>query len=103
MVTLTTSATARSLATPLPTGSYQLYLRPGYRVVEIAEDGNQHAIPARLSSANPTSFSVQPRASGRLKLAFQHGDVSIAFGAPEPPRHVQLPSSQSPSALAVAR
>src|SRR5687768_4346360 len=56
MVTLGSPASARSLTTPLPTGSYQLYLRPGYRVVEVDENGGEQTVPARLSSANPAPF-----------------------------------------------
>jgi hypothetical protein len=81
MVTLGSPARARTLTTPLPTGTYQLYLRPGYHVVEIDENGTEHTVPARLSSANPAPFRVEPRADGRLRLTFQHGDLSIAFGA----------------------
>lgn len=102
MVTLSTSPAARSLATPLPMGRYQLYLRPGYQVVEVTEKG-QHPIPARLSSKNPVPFQVEPRASGRLKLAFRHGDVSIAFGISEAARRAQLPAQENPAALAVVR
>lgn len=103
MVTLSNPTRADTLSTPLPTGGYQMYLRPGYRIVEVDEDGSERAIPALLSSANPAQFSVEPRANGRLKLAFRHGDVSIAFGAPEPTRHAGRPGQQAARALAVAR
>lgn len=103
MVTLGSPAAARTLTSPLPTGTYQLYLRPGYRVVEVAESGTEQVVPARLSSANPTPFSVAPRADGRLRLAFQHGDVRIAFGAPQALPHAARPADEPTPALAVAR
>ena len=96
MVTLSDSTQARSLSTPLPTGGYQMYLRPGYQVVEIGLDGSERTIAAALSSANPASFHVGPHTSGRLRLSFRHGDVSIAFGGREPARHAV-------GALAIAR
>jgi hypothetical protein len=103
MVTLSNPARGDALSTPLPTGGYQMYLRPGYRIVEVAEDGSERAIPAMLSSANPAQFSVEPRANGRLRLAFRHGEVSIAFGPPEPARHADRARQQAARALAVAR
>lgn len=103
MVTLGSPAAARTLTTPLPTGSYQLYLRPGFRVVEVGDNGAEQTIPARLSSANPAAFSVEPRADGRLRLTFQHGDIRIAFGASQTlPRAARQAGEPAP-ALAVAR
>lgn len=102
MVTLSNQAGARTLNTPLPTGSYQLYLRPGYQVVEVSANGGEQAVPARLSSANPAPFSVEPRADGRLRLAFQHGDVHIAFGAPSAQARLPRPTTER-APLAVAR
>jgi hypothetical protein len=104
MVTLNDSASSDALATPLPTGGYQMYLRPGFQVVEVGEDGSERAIPAVLSSANPALFSVAPRATGRLHLAFRHGDVEIAFGGADTSRRARAPvRTATPSALAVAR
>jgi hypothetical protein len=102
MVTLGTPAGARMVSTPLPTGSYQLYLRPGYRVVEVAENGSEQAVSARLSSANPAAFTVEPRAGGRLRLAFQHGDVHIAFGVPSVQARLARPVAER-APLAAAR
>jgi hypothetical protein len=103
MVTLGGLASARTLTTPLPTGSYQLYLRPGYRVVEVDQQGDERTVPARLSSANPAPFSVEPRADGRLRLTFQHGDVSIAFGAPRALRTAARAQGEPAPALAAVR
>jgi hypothetical protein len=103
MVTLGSPAAARTLTTPLPMGSYQLYLRPGYRVVEVAENGSEQTVPARLSSANPAPFSLEPRADGRLRLTFQHGDVRIAFGAPQALPRAERPVPEPAPTLAVAR
>jgi hypothetical protein len=103
MVTLGSPAAARTLSSPLPVGSYQLYLRPGYRVVEIAQNGSEQTVAARLSSANPAPFAVEPRSDGRLRLTFQHGDVRIAFGAPQALPRAQRPAAEPAPTLAVAR
>lgn len=103
MVTLSDPAQARTLTSPLPMGTYQLFLRPGYRVVEVAENGSETAIPAQLSSANPAPFRVEPRGDGRLRLTFRHGDVRIAFGAPHPLPRAERAARESATALAAAQ
>src|SRR5262245_21810931 len=41
---LTLTAGDRDLSSPLPAGSYTLFLRPGYRVLEVGPDGQERAV-----------------------------------------------------------
>jgi hypothetical protein len=66
--------------TPVPQGDYQMFLRPGYELVERDADGSERVITAQLSSPNPTRLHVAPHTDGSVALSFraEHGD--IAFG-----------------------
>lgn len=84
MVTLSVSAQdadPKSLSTPLPSGSYQLFLRPGYRMTELAADGSEHPVAARLSSNGPLAVRVVARRDQQVALHFLEGEREISFGA----------------------
>jgi hypothetical protein len=68
------------LYAPLPEGDYQMFLRPGYEIVERSADGSERVIPARLNSPNPMRLHVASHVDGSVALSFraEHGD--IAFG-----------------------
>jgi hypothetical protein len=97
MLTLSTagSAGARSeqdarreaLTTPLPAGRYTLYLRPGFRLIEVDPSGLEHALDARLVTHNPLHFTVREFEDATLKLSFVQAnsptDSKIVFGAPQ--------------------
>lgn len=73
-------ATADALTTPLPAGVYTLFLRPGYRVLKLSEDGQEHAVDARLVGSNPLRFTVHPLEDATLALTFASGDERVSFG-----------------------
>lgn len=68
------------LYAPLPEGDYQMFLRPGYELVERSADGSERVIPAHLNSPNPMRLHVVAHVDGSVALSFraEHGD--IAFG-----------------------
>jgi len=70
----------KSLSAPLPSGHYQAFLRAGFQLVEVAEDGSEHPVEAVLSSPNPMRFDVDPRSDQQLGLTFRRGDHTIALG-----------------------
>ena len=83
MLTLSTAAQAvgeKTLTTPLPSGAYQLFLRPGYEVVELGSDGAEHTIAAKLKSQRPLLVSVLSRGDQRVALCFSAGERDISFG-----------------------
>ena len=87
MVTLSTSAQdpqQRSLSTPLPSGTYQVFLRPGYEVIELARDGAERSVPARLGARGPLWVEVVPRHDQQVALRFLAGEQEITFGAQGP-------------------
>ena len=87
MVTLSTSPQEpqqRSLSTPLPSGTYQLFLRPGYEVIELAHDGAEHKVAARLGAEGPLWVDVVPRRDQQVALRFLAGEQEITFGAQSP-------------------
>jgi len=84
MVTLSTSPLdpkQRSLSTPLPSGTYQVFLRPGYEVIELAHDGAERSVPARLGAPGPLWIDVVPRRDQQVALRFLAGEEEITFGA----------------------
>jgi len=86
MLTLSAGARDDAVTSPLPTGSYTLYLRPGYRVVELDAEGREHAVEARLVGDNPLPFQLQTMHESTLKLAFEHAGAPVVFGARQPVR-----------------
>lgn len=76
-----------ALTTPLPAGSYTLYLRPGFRLVEVDQTGKERALEATLSMHNPLHFTVREFEDATLKLSFTEAGVPdpgrIVFGAPQ--------------------
>ena len=72
---------ADSVVTPLPPGSYSLYLRPGFEIVSIANDGTVSPVQATLANANPVHFTVGQMSDESLKLEFKAGEESLRFGA----------------------
>lgn len=69
-----------ALQTPLPEGNYQMFLRPGYELVERTADGEEHVISAQLKSPNPMLLHVSSRVDGNVALAFRGERGDIAFG-----------------------
>lgn len=67
------------LSTPLPQGDYQMFLRPGYELLERDSEGSERAVSARLSSPNPVRLHVAARSDGSVALSFrtEHGDISF--------------------------
>ena len=92
MMTLTQSTTTHEhqLKAPLPGGSYQVFLRPGFQLVEIASDGSQRVVAAKLSSNNPRPLQLMERGDRALPLSFKLVDSEqeavIAFGPQVVPR-----------------
>lgn len=88
MMTLTKSAdkAQRELKAPLPSGSYQVFLRPGFELVSVASDGSEQPVSAQLSSANPGLLQLSERSDRALGLVFQVGSGRISFGAQSAPR-----------------
>jgi hypothetical protein len=93
MMTLTSPSssddrsTAESLVTPLPAGSYTLFVRPGFVLVEVDPSGVQRRVDdASLAGGNPLHFTLREVQDSTLKLAFSRGDQRVVFGAPQPVR-----------------
>jgi hypothetical protein len=83
---LTLSARDGQLSTPLPAGTYTLFLRSGYRVIEIAPDGQQRERTVAPRSQNPQHFTVREVEDATLGLRFADGQRELVFGAPPPVR-----------------
>jgi hypothetical protein len=89
MLTLTTPAASdktgagESLVTPLPAGSYTLFLRPGFTLLEVDAHGVEHRVDAALASGNPVHFSLREIQDSTLKLTFVEGARRVVFGAPQ--------------------
>lgn len=84
---LTLSSRDRThLEAPLPEGDYQMFLRPGYELVERAPDGSERVISAQLNTPNPMHIHVTAHTDGSVALSFlaEHGEV--AFGRAHAPR-----------------
>lgn len=83
---LTLTAADGDLTTPLPAGSYTLFLRPGYQVIEIAPNGQQRTVEVEQRGQNPQRFSVREVEDATLGLSFSHGEREVVFGARSPVR-----------------
>ncbi|HEX5660328.1 MAG TPA: hypothetical protein VFX59_24200 [Polyangiales bacterium] len=83
---LTLRAAEGDLTTPLPAGSYTLFLRPGYRVIEVSPAGERREIAVEARSQNPQYFTVREVEDATLRLSFAHGERELVFGARAPVR-----------------
>lgn len=83
-----------ALTTPLPYGTYSLYLRPGYRVVQVQADGSEQELEATLESPNPRRFTLGPLEDSNLTLTFSVGDQKVVFGAASPLRVTSVLGAQ---------
>jgi hypothetical protein len=95
MVTLSDRDAAKdadSVVTPLPPGTYSLYVRPGFEVVSIASDGTISQVEAELATKNPVHFTVRQMSDESLKLEFKKGEESLHFGAAP----VRVTSAETP-------
>jgi hypothetical protein len=89
MVTLSDKDAAKDadgVVTPLPPGSYSLYLRPGFEVVAVASDGTVSNATASMIGTNPLNFRVGQMSDESLKLEFKSGERAIVFGGGAPVR-----------------
>ena len=77
------ASTDDALTTPLPAGSYTLFLRPGFALIEVDPSGGEHRIEAALAGGNPLHFSLREIQDRTLKLTFTEGDRRVVFGAPQ--------------------
>jgi hypothetical protein len=97
MVTLSDqgqSGSKDALSTPLPTGAYQVYLRPGYQLVEVSADGSERVVAASLSSPHPLHVRVGVRSDHQVALRFHNASAEIVFGtsrAPLAEQHAPAP------------
>lgn len=87
------------LQAPLPQGDYQMYLRPGYELIERTADGSDRAVTARLSSPNPARLHVTSRIDGSVVLTFraEHGEIAFGEG-----RGLPATASAGPTILAAS-
>lgn len=83
-----------ALTTPLPYGTYSLYLRPGYRVVQVQADGREQPVEAKLESANPRRFTLGPLEDSNVTLTFDIGGDKVVFGAASPLRVTSVLGAQ---------
>jgi hypothetical protein len=83
MLTLSTAgrSQAKVLTTPLPSGAYQVFLRPGYEVVELSSNGDEQTVTAKLKSQRPMLVNVLARTDQRVALCFSAGERDISFGS----------------------
>jgi hypothetical protein len=92
MLTLTTGAhPEEALVTPLPEGTYSLFVRPGYRITKYTRGAAPTEVAAELVGVNPLHFSVGQVEAATLKLAFAVGGASLTFGASAPVRVTRAP------------
>ena len=80
MLTLSARDGEQALTTPLPSGAYGAFVRPGYRVVEIDADGVEHPVDATLTGANPLRVQLNDLRESTLELAFAHAGGVLVFG-----------------------
>jgi hypothetical protein len=71
---------AEALITTLPAGQYNVFLRPGWQLVEIAADGSEVARAATLASDNPVPFSLGRTADKRIKIKLHAGERELVLG-----------------------
>lgn len=92
LLTLSTDARPEpALSTPLPAGTYTLFLRPGYQIRRMDHDRDDGPIEATLAAQNPAHFQLDQTEAVTQKLAFQHGDQLLTFGASPPVRVTLAP------------
>jgi hypothetical protein len=73
-----------TLGAPLPPGSYATFLRPGYVLKEMLDDGTERTLDdATLVSANPALVHVGSGAPRNLALRFRVHGSTVEIGAPE--------------------
>ncbi len=75
---------AESLVTTVPGGSYNMYLRPGWELVERSADGQEQVKAATLSSRNPIAFEIGRTLDARIVLTLRTGDKDVIFGGASP-------------------
>lgn len=89
MMTLTSpgaserAGAGEALTTALPAGSYTLFLRPGFTLLEVDPSGIEHRVEAALASGNPLHFTLREIQDSTLKLTFAQGERRVVFGAPQ--------------------
>jgi hypothetical protein len=76
-------AAQHALSSPLPPGSYTLYLQPGYQLIEVDPSGHERVLDAALASHNPLHFTVRELEDATLKLSFAHDGHKVVFGQRE--------------------
>jgi hypothetical protein len=79
LLTLASRASDEALSTPLPSGAYSLYLRPGYRVLKLDAEG-AHPVQAELATGNPLRFALAPREDATIPLVFNVEGERVVFG-----------------------
>jgi hypothetical protein len=90
-----------TLSTPLPAGAYQVYLRPGYELVELQSDGSELAVTAQLASRQPMHVEVGVRSDHDVALRFHGAGQDIAFGS-APRARFEQPAAAAATVLARA-
>ncbi len=71
-----------ALAARLPAGSYSLFLRPDFQLVELDPAGGERPVDARVTGPNPSHFKLREVEDATLKLTFERAGQTIVFGAP---------------------
>jgi hypothetical protein len=89
MMTLSTPAKLEqdsALTTQLPAGAYTLFLRPGYRIEQIAPNGDRREVALQLQGQNPKRFRLREVEDATVQLSFSDGERELVFGGPAPVR-----------------
>lgn len=79
LLTLASRDDDQALSTPLPSGSYSLFLRPGFRVLKVDGTGAQ-PVEAVFASGNPLRFALAPREHATIPLVFVVAGERVVFG-----------------------
>lgn len=85
---------AETLATTVPAGSYSMYLRPGWELVERSADGSEKVAAATLVSRNPLAFEIGNTLEARVALTVRTGDKDVVFGAVSPIKVTSIASGE---------
>ncbi|MDB4990419.1 MAG: hypothetical protein JWN04_5597 [Myxococcaceae bacterium] len=64
------SARRDAISSPLPAGTYTLFLRPGFQLIEVDPSGVERQVDAQLAGQNPLAFAVRELEDATLKLSF---------------------------------